>query len=56
MNHTAMIDMLGGTSATAAAVKVPVSTVHSWRKAGKIPDWRLPAVKAAIAEKVASSA
>lgn len=53
-NHIAMIDHLGGTTATAKAIGVPISTVHSWRLAGKIPAWRLPAMHAAIAQVPAS--
>lgn len=35
-----IIDALGGTSAVAAMIEAPTSTVHSWRKIG-IPRSRL---------------
>ena len=32
-----VIDALGGTTATAAMISAPVSTVHGWRKIGIPP-------------------
>ncbi|MGK2287323.1 carph-isopro domain-containing protein [Pedomonas sp. V897] len=45
-----MIDELGGTTAVARAIGVPVSTVHSWRKNG-IPHWRHDAIQKLASKK-----
>jgi hypothetical protein len=39
-----IIDALGGTSAVASSLKLTPSTVHSWRQADFVPDWRRPAL------------
>lgn len=44
VNVSEAIDALGGTSAVARALSIPASTVSSWRAAGRIPNWRLPAL------------
>lgn len=46
-NAAAIIDALGGTSKVATALNLTPSTVSSWKfsKTGKIPDWRMPAIR-----------
>lgn len=41
-----IIEALGNTTAVAARLSVPPSTVQSWKKANHIPVWRRPAVAA----------
>lgn len=40
-----LIDELGGTSAVAVELNLTPSTVSSWKTAGRIPNWRLPAIR-----------
>jgi hypothetical protein len=47
-NH--IIDALGGTSAVASALKLTPSTVHSWRSANFIPEWRQASLLALAVE------
>ena len=44
MTAEQMIAALGGTVEVAKAIKAPPSTVSSWKTAGKIPHWRMPAI------------
>lgn len=44
MTTSELIDALGGPSAVARALSVPISTVHSWKTKGGIPRWRQDAV------------
>jgi hypothetical protein len=45
-----IIAAFGGLGATARRLGVPKSTVASWKKAGKVPSWRLRDVQAAADE------
>lgn len=48
MNPVAdLIAALGGTSATARLLGAPVSTVDTWKREGRIPSWRIDAVRKA---------
>jgi hypothetical protein len=40
MDAAAIIDAFGGTSALAGMLDLKASTVHSWRVANFIPEWR----------------
>lgn len=42
-----VIDAFGGQTKTARACGVPISTVDSWKRKGRIPPWRRPAIIAA---------
>lgn len=44
MTAEQMIVALGGTVEVAKAIEAPPSTVSSWKTAGKIPHWRMPAI------------
>ena len=44
-----IIARLGGTSVVALALGIPISTVSSWKRAGRIPAWRRPALDALAA-------
>jgi hypothetical protein len=44
MTVSAIIEQFGGTSAFAGAMGVPISTAHSWKAKGYIPEWRQPKV------------
>lgn len=44
-----VIDRIGGTTATASIMGIPVQTVDSWRKNG-VPKWREPQLMAAWQE------
>lgn len=37
-----IIDELGGVTAIAAETGIPLTTVHSWKRAGFVPRWRIP--------------
>lgn len=43
-----VFDAIGGTSALARFSGVPVTTVHSWLRRGKIPSWRQSQIKRAF--------
>lgn len=43
----ALFEAFDGPSQLAAAISVPVTTAHTWKRKGAIPSWRLPAVVAA---------
>lgn len=44
----AIIEELGDATAVARAIRVPVTTVHSWKRSGFVPEWRIePLVKLA---------
>jgi hypothetical protein len=47
----ALIESLGGTSAVARLLGAPVTTVHAWVRKDSIPDWRMMALDALIAER-----
>ena len=51
MHIAAFIEALGGTTAVAVATGVPVSTVQSWKSAGRVPPWRQPALDKLAAAK-----
>lgn len=46
-----LIDALGGVSALARDMGVPVQTVHSWKAAERVPQWRLDALRTAAERK-----
>lgn len=46
--NIALIDELGGTTKTARALGVPVTTVDSWRARGAVPSWRVDALRRAV--------
>jgi hypothetical protein len=35
----------GGVAKLAAALNLPITTVHSWKRAGRVPAWRLAAIQ-----------
>lgn len=37
---------LGGATKVAADLGVPMTTVHSWSRAGSVPSWRIPQLAA----------
>ncbi len=41
---TDIIDLLGGPTKVAKAVGFPLTTVHSWKAANFIPEWRRAAL------------
>jgi len=46
-----IFEKLGGHAAVAEKTGIPLTTVHSWKRANFIPEWRRPAVLA-VAKKV----
>lgn len=56
-NAADYVNSLGGTVAVAKGLKIPVSTVSSWKATNRIPEWRRPALEqlAAQQRKQASS-
>jgi hypothetical protein len=48
-----IIETLGGTTAVASDLKLPVTTVHGWERRNFIPDWRrAPLIELAMAKGV----
>lgn len=47
MKPAKVIAAFGGTTNLARAIGAPVTTVHKWKGAGRIPAWRHDAIKAA---------
>jgi hypothetical protein len=43
-NVSEIIEALGGATAIARAIDVPVTTAHSWKRANYVPAWRVPAL------------
>ncbi len=41
---TDIFEQLGGSTAIAARIAVPLTTVHSWKRSGYVPAWRIPAL------------
>lgn len=41
-----IMEALGGYTRIAEKTGIPATTVHSWKRAGFIPDWRRPALLA----------
>jgi hypothetical protein len=39
-----IFDALGGHVEIASAISVPLTTVHSWKRSGYVPTWRIPAL------------
>ncbi len=37
-----IIEELGGVTVIAAGTGIPLTTVHSWKRAGFVPRWRVP--------------
>lgn len=46
-----IIEALGGTTAVARAIDVPVTTAHAWKRAEFVPSWRVPALVALAKKK-----
>ncbi|WP_158212142.1 carph-isopro domain-containing protein [Sphingomonas dokdonensis] len=46
-----IFEQLGGVSAIAAETGIPLTTVHSWKRAGFVPHWRID-VLVALASKL----
>jgi hypothetical protein len=45
-----VVEKLGGVSAVARAINVPVGTAHNWITSGNIPYWRQDALMALVRE------
>jgi hypothetical protein len=43
-NIANIIAAFGGVTKAAAAIGVPITTLHSWKTRGKVPSWRHDAV------------
>ncbi len=41
---SAILKELGGSSAVSKATGIPITTVHSWKRSGFVPRWRIPAL------------
>jgi hypothetical protein len=39
-------DLLGGATAISNETGIPLTTVHSWKRARFVPSWRIPALLA----------
>lgn len=39
-----IIEQLGGATAISSQIDVPLTTVHSWKRVGYVPAWRVPAL------------
>lgn len=37
-----ILKVLGGVTAVSNATGIPISTVHSWKRTGFVPRWRIP--------------
>lgn len=37
-----ILDELGGVTAVSNTTGIPFTTVHSWKRAGFVPRWRIP--------------
>lgn len=37
-----ILDALGGVTAVSNETGIPLTTVHSWKRAGFVPKWRIP--------------
>lgn len=37
-----IIDALGGVAAISSETGIPFTTVHSWKRSGFVPTWRVP--------------
>ncbi|WP_375284862.1 carph-isopro domain-containing protein [Sphingobium yanoikuyae] len=44
-NAAEIVEALGGTVAVANALGIAPTTVSSWKKAGRIPPWRVPVIR-----------
>lgn len=40
----AILKELGGSSAVSKQTGIPITTVHSWKRSGFVPRWRIPAL------------
>lgn len=49
-----IFDALGGVTVIANGTGIPLTTVHSWKRTGFVPHWRVEAL-AALAEKQGKS-
>ena len=45
MRHSDFIERLGGATLVASFIGIPVQTVHSWKRADRIPMWRRPPIR-----------
>ena len=41
-----ILEELGGVTAIANETGIPLTTVHSWKRTGFVPSWRIPALVA----------
>ncbi|WP_370655234.1 carph-isopro domain-containing protein [Sphingomonas aurea] len=48
------MDALGGVTAVANECGLPLTTVHSWKRAGYVPAWRVPEL-VRVAERLGSA-
>lgn len=48
---TMACEAVGGVSALAVAIGVSDVAIHKWKKTGRIPEDRCPAIEAAVAQK-----
>lgn len=39
-----IFERLGGTTAISNETGIPLTTVHGWKRAGFVPNWRVPAL------------
>lgn len=46
-----IFDALGGVTVVANGTGIPLTTVHSWKRAGYVPHWRVASL-VALAEKL----
>jgi hypothetical protein len=37
-----ILDALGGVTAVSNETGIPLTTVHSWKRSGFVPKWRIP--------------
>jgi len=44
------IKALGGATAAARSLGIPITTVHAWARVNRIPHWREPSIDAALAQ------
>lgn len=49
-----ILQALGGYTFVANETGIPLTTVHSWKRVGFVPHWRVPAILA-LAERVGAS-
>jgi hypothetical protein len=50
MNPETVRQHFGTWSNAARKIGVPLTTCHGWKRRGHVPDWRVPAIRAAMAD------